>query len=387
MNVNSISYNDCSGCKSCADICPEGSIAFVTDDKGFWFPVIEQNKCIDCGLCYNRCPVNTEFKNLNAPISVYACFNSNKTERLESTSGGAFTALAKVILEQKGVICGCRYTENFDAEHIIIDDEEKLNLLRQSKYYQSDTEKIYSKVKQYLVAGVDVLFAGTPCQNAGLRSFLNNQEYDNLYQTDFICRGIISPLVFHNYLSSLEKKKGAKAVSVQFKNKDYGWHRFGTKIMFENGEVYYEDRYHDSYMVSYLQYNLTIRDSCYNCKFKGVKRFSDLTLADFWGIEDVDNSMDQDLGTSMVMVNTIKGKRLFDSVENLVIKQKEVSDVINGNPYMLGTVPKSQNREAFFDLMNAQNYDAAIKRYAERPTYIRIYSKAKNLIKCIMGRN
>ncbi|MEG2843283.1 MAG: Coenzyme F420 hydrogenase/dehydrogenase, beta subunit C-terminal domain [Ruthenibacterium sp.] len=225
-------------------------------------------------------------------------------------------------------------------------------------------------MSDYLQKGKSVLFCGTPCHNAALKNFLH-REYTQLIQCDFICRGVNSPLVFRKYLDMLEKEYGGTVKSVQFKNKDNGWHCFGTKIEFTNGNTYYKDRYHDLFMVGYLEHNLFVRPSCHHCHFKGESRFSDITLGDFWGIENVCKEMDQDKGTSVIMVSTGKGKALLEKAcVGLQNKEMDITQAGSGNLCLGNAIEIGKKREAFFKEIDLP-FEVLMKKYAKKQHQIK----------------
>ena len=217
-----------------------------------------------------------------------------------------------------------------------------------------------------LVAGEKVLACGSPCQMAALRSFLR-KDYDNLIIVDFLCRATNSPKVFEKYKESLEARYGSKIVSIKDKNKDHGWHSLARKITFENGEVYYGEGHEDDYRRGYHD-NVFERPSCYECKFKGMPRISDITLGDFWGIGNVDSSLEQNLGTSLIMINSKKGLDYFNKVkEKLVVKEFSLNDIVPGNntAIMGGPLPypANINRDEFFKALDEMPFDECAAKY------------------------
>lgn len=336
------------------------------DREGFIYPVIDSLLCVGCGLCKKICPVlNRPERWLSgAEPDIYAAWNLDAEVRRTSTSGGIFSALADRVLEKGGFVAAARYSDSHMVEHTIIHSKEELALVRQSKYLQSTIGTIYSEVRKLLNGGSEVLFCGTPCQNAGLRSFLG-KEYAKLYCCDFICRGVNSPKVFSKYLRSLETSNSSGVSQVWFKNKINGWNQFGTKVNFCNGETYFNDRYHDPFMVGYLQYNLYCRPSCYQCHFKGLQRFSDITLADFWGIGGKCQELDDNKGTSLVMIHTEKGNELFRSIRNRVFSQQRcVQDALDSAQCLMASIRPGGNRARFFREIDRYDFEYLMKKYA-----------------------
>lgn len=362
--VLDVAKKDCCGCAACMNACPKACITMEEDGEFFKYPHVDEAKCVGCRLCEKACPVLSNSKPKNEFVqAVYAAWNKDQDKRINSTSGGIVSAFSERVISEGGCVVGAYYKEDFTVAHMIGYDEKDILLLRQSKYMQSDMGLIYQNVKNVLKQGNKVLFCGTPCHNAALRAYLG-QDYDGLVQLDFICRGVISPGVFVEYLKYLENKYKSKAVTVQFKNKDFGWNRFSTKIWFANGKTYIKDRYHDPYMVSYLRYSVSLRPSCYNCHFKGTERYSDITVGDFWGIGKVNASLDENKGTSLVIVNSQKGNELFEAIGDRIEKTKcSMDDIPEGNLCLSKSPKMGEDRELFFKDLGRKSFGFVYFRY------------------------
>jgi len=345
-----IEKEKCTGCAVCSNICPNNCIDMVSDSEGFLYPSIDLNNCINCRICEKTCPVINETKIENNPRpSVYAAWSLDEDIRFNSTSGGIFSELAKKIISDGGYVAGAKYNDRYLVEHCLINDNYGIFLLRQSKYVQSSLGNIYIKVKEILNKNKTVMFVGTPCQCAGLVSFLG-KEYDNLLICDFICRGVNSPKAYTKYLESMENEYSSPIKKVWFKNKINGWNKFCTKIEFENGEEYYADRYTDLFMLGFLKYNLYMRTSCSNCSFKGFPRNSDITLADFWGVRLRDETQDTDKGTSLVLINSPKGNNYFESIYEQIFQEESCLNMaVQKNPCALESPDIGDIRKIFFD--------------------------------------
>lgn len=379
--VDKIIGDHCTGCSACVNRCPRQAISFVSNKEGFWYPSVSQNKCVHCNLCVSTCPILKPKQNVNfsEPL-VYAAWNKDENVRIQSTSGGIFSALAKVFIRDGGCVIGARYCDDFTIAHCIIEREEDIPLLRQSKYAQSDLHDIFREIQRKLQAGEKVLFCGTPCQSAGLQSFLN-KGYSNLYTCDFICRGVISPKVYRKFLSDMSRKNGSVLKTVQFKNKDYGWNHFSTKLGFQNETIYQEDRDHDFYMRGYLKHNLYLRPSCHNCKFKTFSRVSDLSLGDFWGIGNYQKELDSDKGTSVILINSQKGKELFSWMEDmLVCSKRTLAEVLAGNSCVLHSAPVGEFRTYFFDHMDKMSFDRLIEKIEYKSQHLTLKEKLAKVI-------
>lgn len=380
--INIIDKAQCCGCNACGDVCPKDSITFKTDLEGFWYPEVNMDTCIDCHLCEKVCPIiepaNKVVRYLQPRI--FAAYSKDEKIRIDSTSGGIHSMLANVMYSRKAYVGGAVYNEDHTVSQIVDSNPNRLDEIRSSKYLQSIAEGVYREIKGLLRDGESVFFCGCPCQVQALYKVLGNKEYDNLITCDFICRGVNSPKVFLKYMDMLERQYGAKATKIKFKAKEWGWHNFSMRVNFANGKEYCKDRYHDLFFIGYLQAGNFTRPSCYDCHFKGFPQKADITLADFWGIEHLDKSMDQDKGTSLVMVNSDKGMSLFEAIkENIVWKEFTMADARKGNPAMDGSLKSAKpNRLQFFEALDKMTFEEVAKQYF--PPVPSIYSQFKKNI-------
>lgn len=358
---------NCCGCNACGDICPRNSITFTTDIEGFWYPEVNKETCIDCHLCEKVCPIiNVEKlkKNDLSQSICYAAEHKNLEIIFDSTSGGLFSALSEIMYKDGGYVGGAIFNEDFSVSHFISNKKKDLSKLRSSKYLQSNLEGFFSQVREILNAGNKVLVCGTPCQMSALRSYLR-KDYDNLIIVDFICRGINSPKVWHKYLESFKERYGSPVVYCKAKSKEYGWRNLTQKVILENGKHLYETYNNSNFTKGYLSTKVYCRPSCYECKFKGYPRMADITLADFWGIEDIDKTLEKDLGTSLVMINSQKGKQYFEKVKSKIRFIKVPFDTIEkGNPCLntpldLPTVDRKQ----FFEDLDKMSFLEISEKY------------------------
>lgn len=384
---------DCCGCNACYVVCPKKCISIPVDNEGFWYPEVNEAECVDCKLCEAVCPILNKSQEVveryHRPI-VYAAYHKDEAIRLDSTSGGAFSAFATHVFNSGGYVGGAIYEETHLVSHIVTNDGGKLPELRSSKYLQSDATAIYRNVKQKLKQGEKVLVCGTPCQISALYHYLGHDD-ENLITCDFICRGVNSPKVFLKYLNMLERQYKAKAIHIKFKNKTFGWHRFSMKVDFSNGKSYCKDRYHDAFFVGYLQVGNFARPSCYSCQFKGSSKMADITLADFWGIEKIDCSMDQDKGTSLVMLNSHKGETFFNEVSSVLTFKRfsyEQAGIANASLYQSLTTNRG-DRKAFFSALDKYPFEKISKRFFPLSPFDRmnkrIISMSNKCIKYIKG--
>ncbi|MCX4325840.1 MAG: Coenzyme F420 hydrogenase/dehydrogenase, beta subunit C-terminal domain [Lachnospiraceae bacterium] len=299
----------------------------------------------------------------NNIIATYAAYAKDKSLRMTSSSGAIFPVLARQILSKDGVVYGVALS--FDcrmAEFIRVDNLFNLSRLCGSKYLQAKVGNIYQQVKKDLEIGIKVLFSGVTCQINGLKSFLK-KDYENLFCVDVVCHGVPSPVLWRKYVEQAEKQNKSRLISVNFRCKDKSWMNSGVKKLYENKNELYISKDKDSFMLMFLR-NYCLRPSCYKCVAKNVK-MSDLTIADFWGIEDIAPKMNDDKGISLVIIRTNKGTRLFNSIKNK-LEYKEVSyeEGVRNNSAEYKSVIRPKERDIFFYDMNKFEFDILQKKYA-----------------------
>lgn len=352
----------CTGCHACATKCPKQCIKMINDTEGFWYPQINQEECIDCGLCEKVCPIITplKFEDHFNPVA-YACYNTDEKMRLESSSGGVFILIAEAVLKQGGVVFGAGFDKDFNICHQSVEHVEDLDKLRMSKYVQSKIGETYKEAEAFLKENRMVLFTGTPCQIGGLKAYLG-KPYDNLVTQDIICHGVPSPMVWESYLAFRKKSDGGCAARrIAFRRKDFGWKRYSVSISYGNDTEYRQDLTQDLFMKGFLR-DLYLRPSCHACAFKSVKRHSDITLADFWGIENILPEMFDDKGTSLVLIQSEKGKTLFKSIEkDLICQSVDMDEALKYNPAAIRPAPTPKNRQLFFQRFDKEPFDKIIR--------------------------
>ena len=375
---------NCCGCWACANICPKDAIIMVEDEKGFKYPKIDKEKCINCGLCEKVCPIINN-KSVKREVKAYACFNKNLETRMNSSSGGIFSLIANYILDLNGIVFGAQFDKEFNVVHSYIDNKKDLYKFQCSKYVQSEIGDTYRKAKELLDNDKYVLFTGTPCQIEGLYKFLR-KDYDKLYTQDFICHGVPSPKVWRKYLKETNNKYSTQPKEISFRSKDNSWQDFELKIQYKNN-VYRNTQGKDTYLRAFLT-DICLRDSCYKCNFKKKNRVSDITLADFWGIDNIDKSMNDDKGTSLVVVNSDKGKELFEKLkDNMEYKEVNLDDAIKYNMNMVTSVKMNKNREKFFNELDKKDLDSLVKKYIKKRSIVRrVLGKAKRIVKKILKK-
>ena len=368
----------CSGCWACYNTCPVGAINMECDKEGFMYPIIDTDKCIDCGKCKNICPAFKEYCG-NKNISAYACINKNEDIRMESSSGGIFSLIAEAVIDKGGAVFGAAFDEEFNVRHIYVENKKDISKLRGSKYVQSDIGDTYKIAENFLKQNRPVLFSGTPCQISGLKAYLG-MDYENLIALDLVCHGAPSQKVFELYLKEMQKKCDASVTNetkIQFRDKISGWYGYSVSIKFDQFNVYCKNKSQDAYMKAYLS-NLSLRPSCYNCHNKSVHRQGDVTLGDFWGIKELHPEMFDNKGTSLILINTDKGERIFEEIsDNIQAVQVDVESAIKRNTavYKASKMPKT--RAKFMASLDTVDF----KKNVEECTKPGIVLRIKKLIK------
>lgn len=389
--INIIDKSKCSGCHACASICPQNCIEMKVDDEGFWYPKINASTCINCGLCEKACPIIHNKHNLiKRTPDTYAAFNKNEDIRMNSSSGGMFTLIAEHIVNQNGVVFGACFDKEFNVIHNFVETIYDLHKFRGSKYVQSKIGDTYKKAKNFLDSGRLVLFTGTPCQIGGLYSYLR-KDYDNLLTQDIICHGVPSPKAWKKYIDFREDIDKQKPTNIYFRNKDRGWKQFSMKFTYSENS-YCETLRGDQMMKAFLK-NRCLRPSCYNCSFKNINRQSDITLADYWGISNVHPEMDDDKGTSLLILNSDKGKAIFEQIkDNTLHLKSDLNIAVKYNSAMIKSVANNKYRDKFMNNLDKYEFDKLVKKYCE-PAFsskcirlaFRVVFKIKRVLKNHLG--
>lgn len=370
---------DCMGCYACTSICPKNCISMMDDEEGFWYPVVDYNKCIKCNKCVNVCPIINKTKMENEPVA-YACINKDESIRIESSSGGVFTLIAEQVIAEGGIVIGAEFNIDFDVEHNSVERVENLERLRGSKYVQSRIGSMYVQVGDFLNQGKKVLFTGTPCQIGGLKSYLG-QPYENLYCVDIVCHGVPSPAIWKKYVDFREKEASSPTQRIAFRQKYEGWKRYSVSFLFKNNTEYRKILNEDLYMKAFLK-DLCLRPSCYNCEFKTLNRQSDITLADFWGIQNMLPEMDDDKGTSLIFVNSKTGQDVFNSISgDMKFKKVNINEAVKYNSAAIKSVKYNPKRDGFMAEKDSLPFDKLVAKYCNEPLQIRIKNKVRSGIK------
>ncbi len=352
--------SDCCGCTACANICPTQAITMEYSDKGFLVPVINKDKCVNCNLCTNTCPsLNPTFTNDKEPE--FYSFCASDEIRAESSSGGMFTLLAEYVLEKNGYVCGAAF-EDMKCKHIIVDNSEDLAKIRGSKYVQSDMGDTYKQVKKLLEDDNYVLFTGTPCQVAGVKTFLK-KGYAKLITAEVLCHGVPSQKFFDSYLES--KAFNKKLVNAEFRSKKLGWSFSGMVFYFDDGTEQINKRKSvekNIYLDAFID-NMMMRDMCYDCMFNDYSRQGDFTIGDLWHSDKLDPKSNDKKGTSFVFVNNENAKRIFETISEDAKYYKKI-DVKDYYKIPNRVVPKTKinpKRERFLELLKTKSFSEAYR--------------------------
>lgn len=384
--INITDKHDCCGCSACVQRCPKQCISLHEDNEGFFYPHVNTNNCINCGLCEKVCPwLNRQNKLL--PLEVLAVKNRNEDERMASSSGGVFIALAKKVIVDGGVVFGAVFDENWEVKHTYAEKIEDVRPMMGSKYLQSRIDNSYKDAEKFLKVGRKVLFTGSPCQITGLHNYLR-KDYPNLISVEFLCHGVPSPGIWRTYLKEIIKKIGnvSQITKIEFRNKKSGWDNYSIVISGRTNvnsieHILYSDIYrNNTYMRGFLS-DIYLRPSCYNCKCKNGISHSDLTIADYWAIDLFFPDFNDNKGIGLVLINTEKGKQIFDCLD-MESKCSNLSDAKHKNGGFNEHALEHPKRNQFFEYLDhGVGFDKAISKVLYMPLHKRIVSKIKNKVR------
>lgn len=354
--------NRCCGCESCVQACPKHCISFDEDAEGFRYPKVDMSSCVNCGLCEKVCPfLNQSVPQL--PLASYAAKNRDPKELDSSSSGGAFILLAKEIIKQGGVVFGAKFDADWNVVHGYADTADELKAFMGSKYVQSRIGNAFLEAKTFLKAGRIVLFSGTTCHIAGLKKFLG-KDYDNLITVDVICHGVPSSKVWQMYLDYVKNKVGnGRITNISFRDKRLGWKKFSFVVSLDydtsDGNLKHmemSDYHRDNPFMQAFLANLILRPSCEKCKVKAGRCYSDITLADFWGVNNLFPEINCYNGVSLLTVNSNRGKCIVKMLE-LDLIESDIHNAIKWNPAYTCSPSFHPRRNSFFSSLNKSKKD------------------------------
>lgn len=385
----------CCGCTACYSVCPKNAIKMVRDNEGFLYPKVDKEKCINCGMCKKVCPILNKAKLNEFKPKAYLFQNSNEEIRRESTSGGIFTAIGEFVIKNNGIVYGAAFDDSFVVNHIGVVNADKLSKFRKSKYVQSNQNNCFKEIKQYLDTGKLVCYSGTPCQVGGLRAYLM-KEYENLILVDIMCHSVPSPLVFEKYKRHILKRMNAnKILNINFRDKSkYGYKYSMMTVETDNGK-YSQGIDTDPYLRAFFS-DVSVRPSCYNCYFKTMKRISDLTIWDCFNINEIDKSFDDDKGTTRVLVQSEKGEKLLEKLNNVRLKELDINVATKKVKEMTNSVNYNSKRKDFFGNINDENvfekyypisFKTKINSFVRKTLAVTgVYSSVKSFAKKILRK-
>ena len=384
MFLDSHNKSDCCGCQACVRVCGKSAIKMMRDSCGFSYPVVDESKCVNCGLCRKVCPLEESYVGQAATPDIYALSSHNREALMASSSGGMFTLLAQWIFGQGGIVYGVAFDQEFRVRHMRAESMEEASAFRTSKYVESSLSQIYESLSGDLKSGRTVLLTGTPCQIAGVKKYLAQKRIDTtlLYTCDNICHGVPSRMLWADYLDILRKKYIApddKILAVNMRSKHLSWKKQVMDITLEKGNLrpLLEDFSFNRFFLS-LYGN---RPSCFHCRFTSYKRPGDFTLGDFWNVENAGVRFDVEGGVNLVLVNTPKGQALFDQIKEGADYQS-VSQKASWQPHLEYSAKPPANQARFWqDYRKAADKEAVMRRYMRGSLLTRIIRRVTPLLR------
>lgn len=357
---------NCCGCSACVNICPHRALAMKADRKGFLYPVPSNQQCTECHLCEKACPI-LHGSEERKPSHAFAMMNKDEQVRLNSSSGGVFSVMAEETIENGGAVYGASFDEHWLVKHIVVTKKEDLQKLRGSKYVQSTMGAIYQEVREQLRKGIKVLFSGTPCQVAGLKCFLQ-KDYNGLTTVDFVCHGVPNPRIWEEYVNEVIRRllgaenTKSRIKQISFRNKANGWKCYRFKMMFapQNTSKRVEEllsEYHrDNLFMKLFLDNYILRPSCHACQFRRGRSGADFTLADFWGIKELCQEMDDDKGTSLFLQYEKKTDTFPELWHQCLLSETSLATAIDKNPAYIRDWKKNRFSSFFYFLHDKLSY-------------------------------
>ena len=384
MKIN-LRPEECYGCGLCAAVCPQHAIAMREDDEGFSYPHIDGALCVKCGVCEKKCPYHSNVRS-NLPIESYAAVNRNREVLGKSSSGGVFAAAAHDALKSKGIVYGCVLDEGFRAMHRYAEDLGGIEGMHGSKYIQSSMQSVFDTIKTHLQSSKMVLFVGTPCQTAAIRSFLGESGCEKLLLIDLICHGVSPYKLFRKSLDYLEQKYRGRLISYQFRGKYDGWGKTSRAVVRKGHRT--KDiliRAFDSYYMDAYFKRAISRPCCYECKFAAEARVGDITIGDLWGANEILSPEKRGAGVSALIVNTEKGRELVRRMQGDLYLERVAFDRIkkkNGN--LQAATPRPANREKTMERMLSQSGSESDAEYRRQNAQFILGMNAKRFMRIIL---
>ena len=394
--INITKKTDCCGCSACSSICSRNAIVMASDTEGFLYPKVNMDLCSDCGLCERVCPILNKNDERFFQQKAYLVQNKNKQILKESTSGGAFTAIAESVINRGGMVFGAAFDSDFNVIHLSAESISDLAKFRNSKYVQSNVGYTFRQVRDVLKSGRLVCYSGTPCQIEGLISFLM-KDYDNLLTIDIVCHATPSPLIWNKYKRLISE--GNDIISASFRDKRQYGYDYSQMSVYTTDKQYYEGVYTDPFLRAFFS-NLSDRPSCYKCAFKKRYRVSDVTIWDCFEAHKFDKRLDNNSGVTRVLTHSEKGEKLIASILNSVnYVEVEADKLVDGVKEMYSSVPMNPKRKAFFSDAHLMDDRAFFEKYfpynlrIKTERFIRhssqklgVYRIVKRTVKKVLGK-
>lgn len=350
----------CSGCTACKFVCPVGAIEMIRDEEGFKYPKIDKTKCIKCNKCVNTCP-NVKKSSDNEILIAYGIKHKDINKRTTSRSGGAFIAISDYILKMDGIVYGSKLNEDFSVSHNRATNKEERDLFKGSKYVQSDMNDMILKIKEDLEHNKFVLFSGTPCQTAGVASAIPKKMQDKLYLCDLLCHGVPSNKVYEDYLEYLQAKENKKIKEFIFRDKSFGWSSHYETIIFED-----DTKITNEYFRNLFYRHNILRKSCFKCNYSNVNRPSDITIADFWGVDEIEPDFYDEIGVSLILINTDKGKEIFENLKmDVEYVECTIDNCIKYACTLTNPCEIPETRDEFWKDYKVSSFEQILEKYAK----------------------
>lgn len=373
--------NNCCGCGSCKASCPNNAIAMLPDEKGFLYPVLNSDACIECGVCINSCDFKS-FAPVEKELTCYIARAKNENILETSQSGGIFALLAEECIKNSYSIYACSYNNDFSISHKRFSEVKEIKNFVGSKYMQSDLKNCFFECSEKLKRNEKIMFIGTPCQSHALIHFLSIKNIDtkNLLVCDIVCHGVPSQKVFLDYLKFIEKKYKSKVVEHNFRDKSYGWRSHRETIIFKSGKKITIDGWRDVYYAHNM-----LRESCFCCPYTTPYRLSDITISDAWGLEKFLPELDDDKGWSFIIIQSNKGRKMINDIfHKTTFFDVPIDHFLQ--PNLVGPSTKGQQYDAFWNDY-LYNHSTSIKKWFFKKKKKHIVKRAISKLRRMLNKN
>ncbi len=382
MSIVKVCHDDCCGCTTCQAVCKHDAISMLPDSEGFSYPIVDEKKCMECGLCETVCPVLKPVSIGEKPLKIFAAYSQDETVVKRSTSGGIFHHLAEWTIRQGGVVCGVVYDEEFQVKHVLAETMEEVARMHGAKYVQSTIDDgLLVKIRSYLRQSRWVLFSGTPCQVAGVRNMMNSGR-EHLLLCDVVCRSVSSPMIYGEYLKFAQRNDRLSRINMRAKT--YGWDKTAFRLEYKNGKCIEgkgdAQLWHDIHFSGMVS-----RPSCASCRYSNMVRVGDITLGDFWGIKRSHPAFFHQEGVSLIMVNSDKGHAVLKDIFPDLVALESTSQLCR-QPALCSPAPRSPRRQAFWADFEKMTFEKLAVKYFDYGWLNQSRKKMKRWVKKMLGR-